>query len=438
MTIAPPASRRYLVRPFAGVDRLFRNGLFLATFVHIWLTANPFPDLSDASALEPSTNANVTGQTVAIVLTGAMAAFALAHRLRDVTRVVTPILVVIFLWFACSAFFSLHPDLAARRSVLASFVLFNAAMFVLLPEDRVHFARLLAVGALLVLALCYAGVIFAPHLSIHQETDLAEPQLAGNWRGFFGHKNGAGAGMAILIFFGIYIFRSLSGGLGSLIVALASVFLVLTEAKSSMLLLPLALVCSVVFVRLRSPAAKLIVLIGIPVVIGVLTIGSVQFAVVNALAGELMQDPTFTGRDVIWQFSLDQIALRPIVGYGFQAFWGTSELVNSWSWLASWGHRASDAHNGFLNIAVMTGLVGLVLTLGWVFLRPFIDHLRTPPGRVDPGLNLMFIQIWLFGLYLSGFESELFNNGSSLWFLMAASIFGLRLQAIADHAGESA
>lgn len=205
-----------------------------------------------------------------------------------------------------------------------------------------------------------------------------------------------------------------------------------------MILLPLALVFSVVFVRLRSKAAKLIVLIGVPAVIGVLTIGSVQFSAVNTLVGELMPDPTFTGRTDIWQFSLDHIAQHPIVGFGFQAFWGTSDLVNRWSWLGSWGYRAGDAHNGFLNITVMTGLVGLVLTLGWVFLRPFIDHLRTPPGRVDPGLNLMFIQIWLFGLYLSGFESELFNNGSSLWFLMAASIFGLRLQAIADHAGESA
>ncbi|MHC2576704.1 O-antigen ligase [Bradyrhizobium diazoefficiens] len=439
MTIAPLASPRSLVRPFAASDRLIRNALFLATFVHMWLTANPFPDLSDASALEPSTNANVTGQIIAIVLTGALGAFALlTQQLRVIAQVVTPILVIIFLWFACSAVLSLHPDLALRRLVLASFVLFHAAMFVFLPEGRIHFARLVAIGALFILALCYAGVIFAPQLSIHQATDLAEPQLAGNWRGFFAHKNGAGAGMAILIFFGIYIFRRLSGGLGSLVVALASVFLVFTESKSSMILLPLALVCSVVFVRLRDTAAKLIVLIGVPALIGILTIGSVQFAAVNTLVGELMPDPTFTGRDDIWRFTLDHIAQRPVVGHGFQAFWGTSEMVNSWSWLGSWGHRASDAHNGFLNMAVMTGLVGLVLTLGWIFVRPFIDHVHTPPGRADPALNLMFIQTWLFGLYLCGFESELCNNGSVVWFMMVVSIFGLRLQASANYVEESA
>ena len=58
--------------------------------------------------------------------------------------------------------------------------------------------------------------------------------------------------------------------------------------------------------------------------------------------------------------------------------------------------------------------------------------------RVDPALNMMFVQIWLFGLYLSGFESELFNNGSVMWFMTAAAIIGLRLQTTAEYAGETA
>src|SRR5207253_180290 len=171
-----------------------------------------------------------------------------------------------------------------------------------------------------------------------------------------------------------------------------------------------------------------VTVIGIPSVIGVLTIGSVEFDAVNALISELMSDASFTGRNEIWRFTLDHIAERPIVGFGYQAFWGTSELVNTWTYLESWGYRASDAHNGFLNIAVMTGLVGLVLAMGWILVQPFLDQVRTPRERVDPALNMMFVQIWLFGLYLSGFESDLFSNGSVLWFMMVMSIIGLRLQ----------
>jgi O-antigen ligase len=420
-----------------GNNRVLRSVLFLATFLLIWLTASPFPDLSDAKAIEAATDGNLVGQILTLLLTGSLAAFAFANRLHLVLKVVTPILVLIFLWFACSAIFSAHTALAARRLVLASLVIFQAAVFILLPQDRIHFARLLTIGALVVLVLCYAGVMFAPELSIHQSNDIAEPQLAGNWRGFFAHKNGAGAGMAILIIFGIYIFRTLSGLLGSLIIALAAVFLFFTESKSPIMLLPLALVFAAVLVRLRSPAAKFVTAISVPAIIGVLTIGSVQFDGVKALVAKLMSDPTFTGRNDIWEFTLEHIAQRPIFGFGYQAFWGTSELVNTWTWLESWGYRASDAHNGFLNIAVMTGLVGLALALGWVFVQPLRDHVRTPPERVDPALNMMFIQIWLLSLYLSGFESELFNNGSVVWFMSAASIIGLRFQTITEYTAES-
>jgi O-antigen ligase len=178
--------------------------------------------------------------------------------------------------------------------------------------------------------------------------------------------------------------------------------------------------------------------ISVPAIIGVLTIGSVAFDAVYAVVEKLMSDPSFTGRNDIWEFTLGHIAQHPLVGYGYQAFWGTAELVNAWTWTESWGYRASDAHNGYLNIAVMTGLLGLALALGWVFIQPFIDHVRTPAGRIDPALNMMFVQTWLFGLYLSGFESELFNNGSVVWFMTAAAIIGLRFQTTAEYAGEAA
>src|ERR1700730_11054874 len=119
MTVMPLDTRGSLARHFARNDRLIRNSLFLATFLHVWLTASPFPDLSDASAIELSTDGNVRGQITAILLTGALGAFAVTNRLRLIARVVTPILVVIFLWFACSAVLSLHPALAARRLVPA-------------------------------------------------------------------------------------------------------------------------------------------------------------------------------------------------------------------------------------------------------------------------------------------------------------------------------
>lgn len=416
----------------AGSDRFIRSVLFLATFFVVWLTAHPFPDLSQAETFSSATGGDVIGQILGVLLTAALALFAIPNRMRFLRQAITPTLILIILWFGLSAALSLHPALAARRVVLAIFVIIQATVFLLLPHDRTHFARLLAVGSLAILLLCYAGVVFAPELSIHQSTDFAEPQLAGDWRGFFTHKNGAGAGMAILIILGLYVYRVLNALLGSLIIAAAAAFLVFTDSKSPMILLPLTLLASAVLVRLRNPAAKFVTAVSVPAIIGLCTIGPFAFPAEKTLLNQVMSDPSFTGRTDIWQFTLEHIAQHPLVGFGYQAFWGTSELVNSWTYLQSWGYRASDAHNGFLNIAVMTGLVGLVLTIGWIFVQPLIDENRTAAGHVDPALHLMFVQIWLFCLYLSGFESIFFSNGSALWFMAAVSIIALRLQATTD------
>ena len=150
-----------------GSERLMRDVLFLATFLFIWLTASPFPDLSDPKLLEPNGEGNLIGQALAILVTLALGAFVFVKRSDVVRKALTPILVLTFLWFACSAALSSYPGLAARKLVLAALTIFQAAVFLLVPQGRDHFSRLLAVGALIVLLLCYAGVIFLPELSIH-------------------------------------------------------------------------------------------------------------------------------------------------------------------------------------------------------------------------------------------------------------------------------
>jgi O-antigen ligase len=420
-------------------ERLVRGALFLATFLQVCLTAVPFPDLSDPALLDPAASAgNLASQLLTLLITGSLALFAFVKRLNLVLTAVTPALVLTLAWFAFSALFSAHPDLALRRLALAGFTIFQAAVFVLLPLDREHFAKLLATGALIVLLLCFAGVLLAPEHSTHTAHDIAEPELAGDWRGFFTHKNGAGAAMVLFIFFGIFIIRSASAGLGALVIALAAVFLAFTRSKSPINLLPVVLFFAIVVARLRTSALRYAVAASIPLIIGVLTIGSVAIDSVHAFVYKFLPDPTFTGRNEIWEFALDHIAQRPLVGFGYQAFWGTSELVSDWNYLESWGYRASDAHNGFLNIAVMTGVTGLALTLIYVFFRPLRDYGRTPGERIDPALTMLFLQLLLFDLYLCGFESELFNNGSLVWFMALVAIIGLRFQATSEYAPGSA
>lgn len=412
-------------------ERLIRDALFLATFLLTWFTVSPFPDLSDPVPLAAQTSGDLVGQVSAVLITGALAAFVIVKRSPLISRMFTLPLVATLLAFAISVALSTYPDVGLRRLLLTVFTIFQASAILLLPYGREHFARLLAIAAMIILAACYIGVALFPHYSIHQASDIAEPGLAGDWRGFFTHKNGAGAAMVVLIFIGIFVYRACDRFTGILIVALAGIFLEFTHAKSPINLLPLALALSYLIPRIRSSFAAFTLILIVPVAINLLTVGSVVFTPITNLVHAALPDPTYDGRDVIWQFALDHVAERPLFGFGYQSFWRMPDLVAEWNYLESWGYRASDAHNAYLNLAVMTGLVGLAASLCWIGGQTFVDYRRCFMRGADRPLTMLFLQVWLFGLCLGGFESVFFGGGDCVWFMMIISIAGLRFQSLA-------
>jgi O-antigen ligase len=414
----------------AGAERLVRNFLFLASFLLAWFTVSPFPDLGSQPAATGSTGGDLASQASAVLMTGALALYVLIKRPALLPRAITLPLVVTLAAFAVSAVLSSYPDVAERRLVLAIFNIFQGSLLVLLPYGREHFARLLAAAAIIILAACYFGVAFLPQLSIHQATDIAEPGLAGDWRGFFTHKNSAGAGMVLLIFIGIFAYRTWNRSVGIGIIALSAIFLYFTHSKSPINLLPIVLLISYLVPRLRNSLVALALIAGIPLMLNLLSVGSVMFTPIHDLVARLMSDPSYTGRDVIWQFALDHVRQRPLFGFGYEAFWGMPDLVANWNYLESWGYRASDAHNGYLNLAVTTGLVGLGLSLWWMIAQPFADYWRGRFQAADRPLVTLFLQIWFFALCLGCYESAFFVGGSGQWFLTISAIVGLRFRTL--------
>ena len=413
-----------------GGERLVRNSLFLASFLLAWFTTSPFPDLGQQAAAG-GTGGDLASQASAVLMTGAFALYVLVKRPALLSRAVTLPLVFTLAAFAVSAVLSSYPDVAERRLVLAAFNIFQGTALLLLPYGREHFARLLAVAALIILAASFFGVAFLPQFSIHQATDIAEPGLAGDWRGFFTHKNGAGAGMVLLIFIGIFVYRAWNRSVGTGIIVLSAIFLYFTHSKSPINLLPVVLLISYLIPRLGSRLVAFALIVGIPFMLNLLSVGSVMFIPVHDLIAHLMSDPSYTGRDVIWQFALDHVRQRPLFGFGYEAFWSMPDLVADWNYLESWGYRASDAHNGYLNLAVTTGLVGLGLSLWWMIAQPFADYWRGRLRTVDRPLATLFLQIWVFALCLGCYESVFFAGGSGQWFLTISAIVGLRFRTLA-------
>jgi O-antigen ligase len=88
----------------------------------------------------------------------------------------------------------------------------------------------------------------------------------------------------------------------------------------------------------------------------------VFFAAPGVLLSLIGRDPTFTGRTDIWDALLQAISHKPLLGYGYLAFWGLDSEPRYWlAQAVDWD--APSGHNGWLDLAISLGIVGVMMTL---------------------------------------------------------------------------
>jgi O-antigen ligase len=404
---------------------LIRSFLLAAVFLFLWISLRPFSSLGDTEEVTEAGNlANQIGYSLVLIL---LAAWCFAHDPQRLLLLLRPTFIAMLFWFAMCVLTSWDPTLSARRFALTLIAMGIAAMVLLLPKNVRHFGDVMAAVVLIVLATCYAGVLLVPELAIHQPTDYMEPELAGDWRGVFVHKNEASAAMVVFIFIGLFVARVRSIGLGGPIIALALTFLLFTQSKTSIAMLPITLIVSVLLSWISKPAVGVALALSIAVFFNVLAVGSLYSESMRDLLDMILADSSFTGRTDIWQFALEHVAQRPITGYGFAAFWGTKEVVYGMGGNAVWANGAAHAHNAYLNLALTVGIPGSVLATAWLVLLPIVDFYRSPRDSAAAPLKLLFLRTCLFAAYGSCFESMLLQEGGLFLFTAA---FGLRLLSL--------
>jgi len=82
----------------------------------------------------------------------------------------------------------------------------------------------------------------------------------------------------------------------------------------------------------------------------------------EAIAALFGKDLTLTGRTNFWPFILDKVWKSPWLGYGFGAFWRGLEGTSADIWYAS-GWKPPNSHNGYLDLLLELGFVGLSIYL---------------------------------------------------------------------------
>jgi O-antigen ligase len=291
------------------------------------------------------------------------------------------IIMLSFLW-------SDVPDIAIRRGI----VFFGTILFALNIAARFTVREQLfllawtmgftiVINLVFTLALPWAGIESGEH--------------QGAWRGVYSQKNVFSRNMVLSsITFVLAILASkthrrlLLFGLGF------SVLLILLSTSKGALVVFIALLALVQLFRslrwnnsLLMPFLILGVLITSTAIL--LFIGNTE-TIVKLLGRDL----TLTGRTGIWSVVIGKIAQHPWLGYGYRSFWLGMQGDSADVWYETF-FMAPNSHNGFLDVAVETGLVGLscfLLTftksclraIQWVRLNPTAEGLF-------PIMYLMFV-----------------------------------------------
>lgn len=358
-----------------------------------------------ADALKPGESDSVS--TVAqfcILLVLASLAVARRRAYAPLLPRLLPIVLLLALCFA-SAAWSDHPATTLRRaSTLLGCMAFGAYLQQRFGLDG---AIRLAGRCAVLLGVLSIGVFLAVP-GIGRETALGYETAM---RGVFSQKNP----MAECMLLGLvcYASRALDGGLRWRQAAAAMVLLLCIALGRSATSLALAgiMLAGAAWLALRPyPAMRLSLLFG--ALWSVLGVAMVAAAAPDTLWRLIGRDASLTGRGPLWHEVLGVIADRPLLGHGYAGFWDENSVPVQYLWLLA-GWHAPDSHDGYLEVAVELGLVGLLAYLAiWTsLLRRAIAAYRTGDG---PGARFVLLLTLVVGL-LNLDESPLpFANGFSM------------------------
>lgn len=262
-----------------------------------------------------------------------------------------------------SYFWSASPQLTLRRSVaLIGTTLFGVYLGTRYnPREQLRLiAWALGIGA--VLSLLFA--VFLPIYGVDPGFDVVA------WRGVYSQKNSLGRYMVLssLVFLLIAFSSSKHRWVAWSGLGLSVGLLVMSTSKTSLVVL-LAVLILLPFYR----AIRWSYTLSIPIfIIAILLLASIVIlftAEAETVLGFIGKDLTLTGRTDLWAVVFTMIQQRFWLGYGYSAFWLGWEGYSADVWkVFNW--LPNHAHNGFLDIWLDLGLLGLS-----IFILSFFNSL---------------------------------------------------------------
>ncbi|WRH66493.1 MAG: O-antigen ligase [Planktothrix sp. GU0601_MAG3] len=240
---------------------------------------------------------------------------------------------------------------------------------------------------------------------------------AGSWRGPFTQKNLLARLMVLsaIVFILLALdnpkYPKVSWGL----FAHSILMILLTGSKTALLLLLTILILLPLYKILREKDTVIIPTLVIIILVGGSSLIFITENWVELLAA-LGRDPTLSGRTTLWEIAIEKIKQRYWLGYGYQAFWlpgGACEVI----WKHE-GYKPPHAHNGFVNMALDFGVLGLII----FFLTLLVTYVR---GIIWLRLGKTTVELWplfyvTFFFMYNHTENTIIEHNSLFWALLVS------------------
>ena len=318
-----------------------------------------------------------------------------------------------------SVLWSTNPTLSLRRAMelvgTTIFAIYLALRF--RPEELLvllAWAFGLAAIMTLVLALVFPsyGVYLGPK---HQDL----------WRGVFAHKNVMGRMMTLgaIVFLLVALTRRQSRWVAWSGVILCAGLVVMSGSRTALVALATLIILLWPLRQLGRTQVSLALRFAL---VGIFLLSGVFFLLQSYEEGLTLlgRDTTLSGRTKIWELAYEFGSQRPWLGYGYRVFW-TEENAGYLYHILAWERGISHAHNGFLDLWLDLGFVGV-----GVFLMTLITCTRRVMSRLMSSRDALGLWYPLFLAYMmliSLTETGILEGSSITWVLYTTTLFHLCL-----------
>lgn len=262
--------------------------------------------------------------------------------------------------------------------------------------------------------------VFMPHYGLTLGDTSQEIAHAGEWRGIFSHKNMLGQFVSQAAFF--FYFGMLSSVRKFFIflpLFLASITLLVNSNSATSLIT--VLFCFIIisllkFFQYNPRQIKTFFFSALPLLIATIAALALNFNYVMSLFG---RNATLTGRTPIWNLCLQILTEGPwLKGFGIAGFWPEIEDPSTYSnypGYSIWqtlGFTPVHAHNGFLEVALELGAIGLFLLLV-VLIRNIYRTNQVIITDSDLSWDDKWILVWIYSFLILNISECVFLNSDS-------------------------